>query len=32
MTVELPYPREYGDPRLFETETVLTKEFLRMDE
>jgi NitT/TauT family transport system ATP-binding protein len=32
MTIELPYPREYGDARLFETETLLTKEFLRMDE
>jgi len=30
-TIDLPYPREYGDLRLFEIETTLTKEFLGMD-
>src|SRR5262247_176857 len=30
-TIDLPYPREYGDLRIFEIETTLTKEFLRMD-
>jgi ABC-type nitrate/sulfonate/bicarbonate transport system ATPase subunit len=29
-TVEMPYPREYGDLRLFEIETQLTKDFLGM--
>jgi NitT/TauT family transport system ATP-binding protein len=28
--VDLPYPRQYGDLRLFEIETRLTKEFLEM--
>jgi NitT/TauT family transport system ATP-binding protein len=30
MTLDLPYPREYGDLRLFEIETRLTKDFLGM--
>jgi NitT/TauT family transport system ATP-binding protein len=30
ITVELPYPREYGDLKLFEIETQVTKEFLGM--
>jgi NitT/TauT family transport system ATP-binding protein len=30
ITVDLPYPREYGDMRLFEIETQLTKDFLGM--
>jgi len=29
--IDLPYPREYGDLRLFEIETKLTKDFLGMD-
>jgi NitT/TauT family transport system ATP-binding protein len=29
-TLDLPYPREYGDLRLFEIETRLTKDFLQM--
>jgi NitT/TauT family transport system ATP-binding protein len=32
ITVDLPYPRHYGDVRLFEIETQLTKDFLGMDE
>jgi ABC-type nitrate/sulfonate/bicarbonate transport system ATPase subunit len=31
LTIDLPYPREYGDLRLFEIETNLTKDFLGMD-
>jgi len=31
ITVDLPYPREYGDLRLFEIETRLTKDFLGME-
>jgi len=30
MMLDLPYPREYGDLRLFEIETRLTKDFLGM--
>src|SRR3989475_3735677 len=30
LTIDLPYPREYGDLRLFEIETQLTKDFLEM--
>jgi ABC-type nitrate/sulfonate/bicarbonate transport system ATPase subunit len=30
MTIDLPYPREYGDIRLFELETRLTRDFLGM--
>jgi NitT/TauT family transport system ATP-binding protein len=30
ISVELPYPRQYGDLRLFEIETQLTKDFLGM--
>jgi NitT/TauT family transport system ATP-binding protein len=30
-TIDLPYPREYGDLRLFEIETRLTKDFLGMN-
>jgi NitT/TauT family transport system ATP-binding protein len=30
VAVELPYPREYGDVRLFEIETRLTEDFLGM--
>ena len=30
ITIDLPYPREYGDLRLFEIETQLTKDFLEM--
>jgi len=30
VSVELPYPRQYGDLRLFEIETQLTKDFLGM--
>ena len=30
VVVDLPYPREYGDLRLFEIETQLTKDFLGM--
>ena len=30
VVVDLPYPREYGDVRLFEIETQLTKDFLGM--
>jgi len=30
-TIDLPYPREYGDLRLFEIETKLTKDFLGMN-
>jgi ABC-type nitrate/sulfonate/bicarbonate transport system ATPase subunit len=30
VAVDLPYPREYGDVRLFEIETQLTKDFLGM--
>ena len=31
LTIDLPYPREYGDLRLFEIETQLTRDFLGMD-
>jgi NitT/TauT family transport system ATP-binding protein len=31
VTVDLPYPREYGDLQLFEIEKRLTKDFLGMD-
>ena len=31
ITVDLPYPRRYGDLRLFEIETQLTGDFLAMD-
>lgn len=31
LTIDLPYPREYGDIRLFEIETSLTRDFLGMD-
>jgi ABC-type nitrate/sulfonate/bicarbonate transport system ATPase subunit len=31
VTIDLPYPREYGDLRLFEVETRLTRDFLGMD-
>ncbi len=30
LTIDLPYPREYGDLRLFEIETALTRDFLGM--
>jgi NitT/TauT family transport system ATP-binding protein len=30
ISIDLPYPREYGDLRLFEIETSLTREFLGM--
>jgi ABC-type nitrate/sulfonate/bicarbonate transport system ATPase subunit len=30
LTIDLPYPREYGDLRLFELETGLTRDFLGM--
>jgi ABC-type nitrate/sulfonate/bicarbonate transport system ATPase subunit len=30
MTIDLPYPREYGDIRLFDLETRLTRDFLGM--
>jgi NitT/TauT family transport system ATP-binding protein len=30
LTIDLPYPREYGDLRLFEIETGLTRDFLGM--
>lgn len=30
--VDLPYPRRYGDPQLFEIETSLTRDFLGMEE
>jgi ABC-type nitrate/sulfonate/bicarbonate transport system ATPase subunit len=30
VVVDLPYPREYGDVRLFEIETQLTKDFLTL--
>lgn len=30
LTIELPYPREYGDLKLFELETSLTRAFLGM--
>jgi NitT/TauT family transport system ATP-binding protein len=30
LTIDLPYPREYGDLRLFEIETKLTRDFLGM--
>ena len=29
--IDLPYPREYGDPRLFEIEKQVTKDFLGME-
>lgn len=32
MSVNLPYPREYGDLKLFELETQLTRDFLGMEE
>jgi len=32
VTIDLPYPREYGDVRLFEIEKQLTEDFLGMDE
>jgi len=31
ITIELPYPREYGDLRLFELERELTRDFLGME-
>src|SRR5262245_22415997 len=31
-SVDLPYPRQYGDTRLFEIETTLTRDFLSMEE
>jgi ABC-type nitrate/sulfonate/bicarbonate transport system ATPase subunit len=31
VVIDLPYPREYGDLRLFEIETNLTRDFLGMD-
>jgi len=31
VTVDVPYPREYGDLRLFEIETSLTRDFLGMN-
>ncbi|HLH31298.1 MAG TPA: hypothetical protein VKY31_08855, partial [Terriglobia bacterium] len=31
LTIDLPYPREYGDLKLFEIETNLTRDFLGMD-
>jgi NitT/TauT family transport system ATP-binding protein len=31
ITVDVPYPREYGDLRLFEIETNLTRDFLGMN-
>jgi len=31
VTVDVPYPREYGDLRLFEIETSLTRDFLEMN-
>ncbi len=31
ITVDVPYPRQYGDRRLFEIETSLTKDFLGME-
>ena len=31
ITVGVPYPREYGDLRLFEIETSLTRDFLGLD-
>src|SRR5439155_8855997 len=31
LTVDVPYPREYGDLRLFEIETSLTRDFLGMN-
>lgn len=31
ITVDVPYPRQYGDLRLFEIETSLTKDFLGME-
>jgi ABC-type nitrate/sulfonate/bicarbonate transport system ATPase subunit len=31
MSVNLPYPREYGDLKLFELETQLTRDFLGME-
>ena len=30
MTIDLPYPREYGDIRLFEIEKQVTRDFLGM--
>jgi ABC-type nitrate/sulfonate/bicarbonate transport system ATPase subunit len=30
LTIDLPYPREYGDIRLFELETQVTRDFLGM--
>src|SRR5437762_9970790 len=32
LPIDLPYPREYGDIRLFELETQLTRDFLGMEE
>lgn len=32
VAIDLPYPREYGDLRLFEIETNLTREFLGMEQ
>jgi ABC-type nitrate/sulfonate/bicarbonate transport system ATPase subunit len=32
LSIDIPYPRQYGDPRLFEIETGLTREFLGMGE
>jgi ABC-type nitrate/sulfonate/bicarbonate transport system ATPase subunit len=31
LVIDLPYPREYGDLKLFEIETSLTRDFLGMD-
>lgn len=30
LTIDIPYPRQYGDTRLFEIETSLTRDFLEM--
>jgi ABC-type nitrate/sulfonate/bicarbonate transport system ATPase subunit len=32
LAIDIPYPRQYGDARLFEIETSLTREFLGMGE
>jgi NitT/TauT family transport system ATP-binding protein len=31
LTIDIPYPRQYGDKHLFEIETNLTREFLEME-
>src|SRR5206468_11177624 len=31
VAIDLPYPRQYGDIRLFEKETALTRDFLDME-